>query len=259
MTDAPQSWTPEAQKPLERVAHALRNVVTVGGKKVKVLFVDKRPQKGQTPSGRQKASNVAYPDASREISDVRESIGKGRRETYRNILAKHRPDLDADKVLAELGKFDNTKKEKVALHWVVRGTIRLPEDGYKIDDALSVAAKAKVDPFMYDSPMELIEAHKKFKPTAKAIDPRTVPELSKPRDEGDGIVSYEVEGTLNVLSAVKRALQLLSSLTTFLVKLYVLSREVNRHFLRVHLTNVGSINALHYIRRFLNTFIGKTL
>ena len=42
-TDAPQSWTPETQKPLERVAHALRNVVTVGGKRLKVEFLNERP------------------------------------------------------------------------------------------------------------------------------------------------------------------------------------------------------------------------
>ena len=43
-TDAPQSWTPETQKPLEHVARALRNVVTVGGKKVKVEFLNERPE-----------------------------------------------------------------------------------------------------------------------------------------------------------------------------------------------------------------------
>lgn len=43
-TDAPQSWTPEMQKPLERVAHALRNVVTVGGKRLKVEFLNERPE-----------------------------------------------------------------------------------------------------------------------------------------------------------------------------------------------------------------------
>jgi hypothetical protein len=48
-TDAPQSWTPEAKKPLERVARALRNSVTVGGKRLKVSFAD-RPEEadGQT-------------------------------------------------------------------------------------------------------------------------------------------------------------------------------------------------------------------
>ena len=49
-TDAPQSWTPETQKPLERVAHTLRNVVTVGGKRLKVEFLNERPAEadGQT-------------------------------------------------------------------------------------------------------------------------------------------------------------------------------------------------------------------
>ena len=42
--DLPDAWTPETQKPLERIAHALRNVVTVGGKNVKVEFLNERPE-----------------------------------------------------------------------------------------------------------------------------------------------------------------------------------------------------------------------
>lgn len=41
--DVPVKWADEAKKPLERVARALRNVVTVGGKKLKVSFAD-RPE-----------------------------------------------------------------------------------------------------------------------------------------------------------------------------------------------------------------------
>ena len=154
------------------------------------------------PHGVQKQAGVAYPDASSEI--VRFSIGARRREEYRDLLARKRPDLDAEAVLAELDKFDDPKKEKIALHWVVRGTIRLPEDAYKIDDALDVAGKAKVDPFSYRSPEELFLAHKEFKPSARPIDPATVPELSDARDEGDGIVSYLVQDDRQGQAAMRR-------------------------------------------------------
>ena len=39
--DVPAKWTDAARKPLERAAHALRNSVTVGGKRLKVSFADR--------------------------------------------------------------------------------------------------------------------------------------------------------------------------------------------------------------------------
>ena len=156
------------------------------------------------PRGRQKAAGAAYPDARDEISSIRFSIGAKRRAEYEKVLARHRPDIDAGKVLAEIGKFDDTRKEKIALHWVVRGGIRLPEDSYKIDDALSVADKAKVDPFRYKSPDELMLSHKEFRPSARPIDPATVPELSDARDEGGGVVTYEVADTREGQAAMRR-------------------------------------------------------
>ena len=156
------------------------------------------------PAGRNKVAGVAYPDAGEEISEIRFSIGAKRREKYARVLAKHRPDLRADAVLGELEKFDDTKKEKVALHWIVSGGLELPEDAYKVDDAISVAEKAKVDPFRYRSPDELMLANKEFKPSAKPINPDTVPELSDRRDEGDGVVSYQVQDDRAGQAAMRR-------------------------------------------------------
>lgn len=156
------------------------------------------------PAGEQKQAGTAYPDAGGEIGDRRFAVGAKRLADYKALLEKKRPDLDARKVLAELDKYGNPKKEKVALHWVVAGAIRLPEDEYKVDEALSVAEKAKVDPFGYASPMELIEAHKEFKPTAKAIDPDTVPELSDRREMGYGVVTYLVQDTREGQAAMRR-------------------------------------------------------
>lgn len=163
-----------------------------------------RMANGTAPTGEQKQAGTAYPDAGGEIGDRRFAVGAKRRADYKALLEKKRPDLDAGKVLAELDKYGNPKKEKVALHWVVTGAIRLPEDEYKVDEALSVAEKAKVDPFGYASPMELIEAHKEFKPTAKAIDPDTVPELSDRREMGYGIVTYLVQDTREGQAAMRR-------------------------------------------------------
>ena len=47
--DVPAKWTDAARKPLERVAHALRNAVTVGGNRLKVSFADRPAEAdGQT-------------------------------------------------------------------------------------------------------------------------------------------------------------------------------------------------------------------
>lgn len=146
------------------------------------------------PRGAQKEAGTEYPDAGAEIGGKRFAVGSKRRAEYERLLAKHRPDLDAGKVLAELDKYGSTRKEKAALHWVIRGTVILPEDEYKVDDALAVAEKAKVDPMAYGSPMELLQAHKEFRPpTHGPIDPDTVPELSDKRDMGYGITTYLVQ------------------------------------------------------------------
>ena len=122
------------------------------------------------------------------------------------LLAKHRPDLNVDEVVAELEKFGTVKEQKAALHWVIRGGLALPQDAYKVADALSVAEKAKVDPFRYKSPDELLLANKDFKPSARPIEPATVPELSDARDEGDGIVSYLVQDDRQGQAAMRRVI-----------------------------------------------------
>ena len=156
------------------------------------------------PHGRNKVAGVVYPDAGGEIENIRFSIGAKRREEYGRILAKHRPDLRADAILDELDKYDNPKKEKLTLHWIVRGTIWLPNDESKVDQAIEVAEKARVDPFKYASPLALIDAHSDIHPTEKRIDPATVPELTDARDEGDGVVSYQVQDNRAGQAAMRR-------------------------------------------------------
>lgn len=160
------------------------------------------------PAGRQKQAGVAYPDASAEISKIPDGHfatvrSRGRGE-FEEILKKKRPDLDAKATVKNIFALKTPKERKIALHWIVRGGLALPEDAYKVADALSVAEKAKVDPFQYKSPDELLLAHKEFKPSARPIDPATVPELSDARDEGDGIVSYLVQDDRQGQAAMRR-------------------------------------------------------
>jgi len=149
------------------------------------------------PAGRQKQAGVAYPDASAEITKIPDGHfatvrSRGRGE-FEEILKKKRPDLDAKETVKNIFALKTPKERKIALHWIVRGGLALPEDAYKVADALSVAEKAKVDPFRYASPDELLLANKDFKPSARPIDPDTEQALTDKRDEGDGITSYLVE------------------------------------------------------------------
>ncbi|MBR8766563.1 hypothetical protein IX306_001939 [Porphyromonas levii] len=88
--------------------------------------------------------------------------------------------------------------------WFSKSVVRVPEDQPKIDEAVEIARRAKVDPMSYDSPMSLIEAFKKYKLREGAVNPNTVPELSNKREIGYGITVYDVEDTPEGQLAMRR-------------------------------------------------------
>ena len=110
---------------------------------------------------------------------------------------KKRSDLkeeDRAAVMEYLEELNDSKTQLAAAKWFVKGTIRLPEDMPKVEQAISVAGKAKVDPLKYDSPMALLDAHADFKPTEKRINPDEVKTLHKVKAFPDhGIVIYDVD------------------------------------------------------------------
>ena len=150
-----------------------------------------------TPA-RQKEAHGAYPDLGEEIATARFAVGAKRKAEYRALIAKARPNLpqgDVDAFMRELDTLDDTKKEKAALHWFVKGALILPEDRDKLDMATQMAGKYHLDFQAFDSPAALInraEAKKK-KPALAYLDPDTVPQLSNRRDLGHGVVIYDVE------------------------------------------------------------------
>ena len=184
-----------------------------------------------TPAGVQKQANTNYPDAADEIRslpDTRFSIGKKAREEAKALILKKRPDLAMKRdtsrslddmllgesdpyverdeeetsrivegIVDEIGKFNTPKEQKAALHWFIKGSVRLPEDAPKVTEALQYADRAKgkanTDAMSYTSPMEMIEALHAFKPKAKPINPDTVPELSDKQEMGNGVTTYLVQ------------------------------------------------------------------
>ena len=162
---------------------------------LKDLAMGKRLLDGiASANGKQKVAGQEIMDAFGDVPMAQ--IGRRRQEEMYAILAKRRQDLsDAEKlaVIAELDKLDNNKLVNAAFHYFVNGTVRLPEDMPKVEQAVKVAEIAKVDPAAYKSPMELINAHADVKLKEARIDPDTVPTLSNKVEYEDGLAVYDVE------------------------------------------------------------------
>ena len=84
------------------------------------------------PAGRQKQAGVAYPDASAEIAKIPDkrfsSVRSRGRGEFEEILKKKRPDLDAKETVKNIFALKTPKERNIALHWIVRGGLALPED-----------------------------------------------------------------------------------------------------------------------------------
>ena len=110
-------------------------------------------------SARQKDAHGAYPDLGGVIAAARFSVGAKRKQEYRDLIAKARPNLpqaDVDAFMAEMDTLGDTKKEKAALHWFVKGALILPEETKTLGKALQVAEAFKIDPYRTDTPQEVL-------------------------------------------------------------------------------------------------------
>lgn len=79
--------------------------------------------------------------------------------------------------------------------WYANGVIRIPDDMPKVEQAMAIAQKAKVDALQYKSPMEIIDQFGDvFKLKAKLINPDDVPTLrNKKQVPNTDITIYELE------------------------------------------------------------------
>lgn len=219
------------------VDSVLRNILSVNG----------QTSEKSALSGVQKKAGVAYPDASADVApldggsasfadDAKALISRRRPDLLTKIPSgmkfadydtveamdsgdmagwmKRRQDYAAAKIadyyVSELMKFGDAKARKAALNWLVRGTIQLPDDARKVEQALSYTVRAKgkanTDPMAYASPVAMMEALHEFRPKAKPIDPDKVPELSDRRDMGHGVVTYLVQDDRAGQEAMRRVI-----------------------------------------------------
>lgn len=83
--------------------------------------------------------------------------------------------------------------QRAACRWLCRGAVMLPEDEYKVKEAVKIAKLNHVDPLSYDSPMEIINSFKRTKKADPALDPSTVPTLHLRFIDGNGLEVYDVD------------------------------------------------------------------
>lgn len=79
--------------------------------------------------------------------------------------------------------------------WFANGVIRIPEDMPKVEQAMEIAQRKKVDALQYNSPMEIIDQlGEQYKPKEKLINPDDVPTLTnKVQVPNTDITIYDVD------------------------------------------------------------------
>jgi predicted kinase len=145
-------------------------------------------------------------------------FSKSHRAEYENTVAKNRPDLSGKEVTATIDKMfeyidgldvpNKRKYEQITTKWLATSNIKLPEDSYKIQQAVEIAELKKEDIFSYKNPNEIIE---KYAGTIKVkpISPAGIKEFTRatgfndPITTGYGIVEYEVEETREAQQKVR--------------------------------------------------------
>jgi hypothetical protein len=136
-------------------------------------------------------------------------FSRSHRAEYENTVAKNRPDLSGKEVTATIDRMfeyidgldvpNKRKYEQITTKWLATSNIKLPEDSYKIQQAVEIAELKKEDIFSYKNPNEIIE---KYAGTIKVkpISPVGIKEFTRATGFSDpiteyGIVEYEVDDT----------------------------------------------------------------
>lgn len=97
------------------------------------------------------------------------------------------------------------KVEKIATHWLLGGHIILPEDNYKILDAITICEQQHIDPMRYDDPNTILAQYTIRETKAeRRINPDTVTEFSNKVQYNNGITVYTVDDSKEGQAAVRR-------------------------------------------------------
>ena len=126
-------------------------------------------------------------------------------------LKRKRSDLDESSLKEYLDCLDemNAKEQKVALHWIGKKTLTLPDDLSKFNNAMNLINKQHLDFQKFDDPMEVLnrddKSTLKIRSQDEVFNPATEKTFSHPYNAGDGVVIYDVEDSKEGQKAVRRA------------------------------------------------------
>ena len=104
--------------------------------------------------------------------------------------------FNQEEVLDWILHFDTYEKpveQLAACKWMCAATIILPEDDYKVREAVKVAKINHVDPLSYDSPMTIINSFTRIRKTEGPINPATVRTLHFLHRTEKGMEIYAVD------------------------------------------------------------------
>ena len=127
-------------------------------------------------------------------------------------LKKKCSDLDEKSLKEHLDCLENmdARERKVALYWIGKKRLILPEDLSKFNDAMNLINKQHLDFQKFEGPMEVINRDDKSTIRIKSQDsyfnPATEKAFSHPYNAGDGVVIYNVEDSKDGQLAVRKAI-----------------------------------------------------
>ena len=127
-------------------------------------------------------------------------------------LKKKRSDLNESSLkeyLDCLEKMD-AKEQKVALYWIGKKNLTLPDDLSTFNNAMNLIKKQHLDFQKFDNPTEVLNRDDKSTLRIRSQDERFNPAAEKTfshhYNAGDGVVIYEVEDSKEGQKAVRRAI-----------------------------------------------------
>ena len=127
-------------------------------------------------------------------------------------LKKKRSDLNESSLkeyLDCLEKMD-AKEQKVALYWIGKKNLTLPDDLSTFNNAMNLIKKQHLDFQKFDNPTEVLnrddKSTLKIRSQDEIFNPSTEKTFSHPYNAGDGVVIYDVEDSKDGQKAVRRAI-----------------------------------------------------
>ena len=97
------------------------------------------------------------------------------------------------KWILHIDTFEKPVEQLAACKWMCAATIILPEDDYKVREAVKVAKINHVDPLSYESPMVIINSLSRIRRASGPIDPATVSTLHLLHRTDRGMDIYAVD------------------------------------------------------------------